>query len=47
VGASENWIFHDLLDGSEYLWKRSDIDRDGLYVRLAPYQAHAFEIHGS
>lgn len=45
VGVSQNCLFCDLLDGREYLRERADIDRDGLYVRLAPNQAHAFEVH--
>ncbi len=47
VGASRNYLFCDLLDGSEYLQERAEIDRNGLYVKLAPYQAHVFEIHES
>jgi alpha amylase-like protein len=39
----QNYLFCDLLDGSEYLRKRADLV-DGLYVRLEPYQAHAFTI---
>jgi hypothetical protein len=47
VGASRNCLFRDVLNGSEYVWERSEIDRNGLYVKLAPYQAHVFEIHES
>jgi len=47
VGASRNCLFRDLLDGSEYLWERAEIDSNGLYVRLAPYHAHVFEIRES
>jgi len=46
-GTSRNCLFRDLLDGREYLWERSEIDRNGLYVKLAPYQAHLFDIHES
>jgi hypothetical protein len=35
----------DLLNGSEYLWDRAELESSGLYVKLAPYQAHAFVIH--
>ncbi len=44
MGASQNCLFCDLLDGNEYPWKRADLDSNGLYVRLAPNQAHAFEV---
>jgi hypothetical protein len=47
VGASRNCLFRDVLNGSEYVWERSEIDRNGLYVKLAPYQAHVFGIHES
>ena len=47
VGASRICLFCDLLDGSEYLRERTDIDSNGLYVMLAPYQAHVFEIKES
>ncbi len=47
VGVSQKCLFRDLLNGKEYLWERADIDSNGLYVRLAPYQAHAFQIHES
>jgi hypothetical protein len=47
VGASRNCLFRDLLDGNEYVWERAEIDRNGLYVKLAPYQAHVFEIRES
>ncbi len=44
VGSSKNCLFCDLLDGSEYLRERVDLESNGLYVRLGPYQAHAFEV---
>src|SRR5260370_32098184 len=47
LAVSENCLFCDLLDASEYLRKRADLASDGLYVRLGPYQAHAFEIRES
>jgi hypothetical protein len=47
AAVSENCLFCDLLDGSEYLRKRADLASDGLYVRLGPYHAHAFEIRES
>ena len=47
VGASQKCLFCDSLDGREYLWERAEIDRNGLYVKLAPYEAHAFQIHES
>jgi hypothetical protein len=46
-GASRICLFCDLLDGSEYARERADIDGNGLYVKLAPYQAHVFKIHES
>jgi hypothetical protein len=47
VGASRNCLFRDLLDGNEYVWERAEIDKNGLYVKLGPYQAHVFEIRES
>lgn len=47
VGTSRICLFCDLLDGCEYLRERADIDSNGLYVKLAPYQAHVFEVHES
>lgn len=44
VGTSQKCLFCDSLDGREYLWEGKDIDRNGLYVKLAPYEAHAFRI---
>jgi len=43
-GTSANLSLHDLWDGKEYVRARADIEGNGLYVRLAPYQAHAFEV---
>jgi hypothetical protein len=40
-------VFCDVLDGNKYPWKRADLDANGLYVRLAPNQAHAFEVKES
>jgi len=47
VGGSRNCVFRDLLNGNEYRWEREEIERNGLYVKLAPYQTHVFEIHES
>jgi hypothetical protein len=47
AGVSRNSVFCDLLDGSEYLWERAELDSSGLYVKLAPYQAHVFEVRES
>jgi len=44
VGASGNCVFCDLLDDNEYSWARTDLDSNGLYVKLAPNQAHAFQV---
>lgn len=44
VGRSEKYSFRDLLGGKEYFWKRADLAAEGLYVKLAPYQAHVFEV---
>lgn len=44
VGASGDCVFSDFLDGNEYSWRRADLDANGLYVRLAPNQAHAFGV---
>jgi glycosidase len=45
VGASQKCMLCDLLNGSEYLWDRAELESSGLYVKLEPYQAHAFVIH--
>jgi hypothetical protein len=37
--------FRDLASGSEYLWERTELESNGLYVKLGPYAVHAFEIH--
>jgi len=47
VGTSRNLLFRDLMNGSEYAWDRDEIERNGLYVKLEPYQAHVFEVHES
>jgi hypothetical protein len=44
---SQNCLFCDSLNGSEYLRESADLVSHGLYVRLAPYQAHAFAIRES
>ena len=44
AGASRKCLFCDLLNGNEYFWERAEIDSNGLYVKLAPYQAHLFEV---
>ena len=43
-GVSDTCLFCDVLTGREYLWNRADFSQDGLYVKLPPYQAHAFEV---
>jgi len=45
AGASQNCLFTDELSGGEYQWARAELDSKGLYVKLAPYQAHVFEVH--
>jgi hypothetical protein len=44
LGESAQYLFCDRLNGSEYARERADIIQNGLYVKLAPYQAHSFEI---
>lgn len=44
MGTSHNCIYRDLLDGNRYVHERAQIARDGLYVRLPPYGAHAFAV---
>ena len=46
-GSSQNCLYHDLLDGKEYLRERAGLSQNGLYVRLAPYQAHVFTVAGA
>jgi hypothetical protein len=40
----DRFSFEDGLDGRSYEWRRADLVRDGLYVRLAVGQAHIFSI---
>jgi hypothetical protein len=47
AALSQNCLFCDLLDGSEYSREGADLVSNGLYVRLGPYQAHAFTIRQS
>jgi hypothetical protein len=44
-GTSPNCLCCDALSGNEYQWDRAELDTNGLYVKLGPYQAHAFQIH--
>jgi len=47
AGTSRNCLFCDELSGNEYLWERTELDSNGLYVKLGPYQVHAFEVRES
>jgi hypothetical protein len=38
------FTFVDLLDGTPYRWAARDLTSSGLYVRLAPAQAHVFRV---
>jgi len=46
-GAARDCLFCDRLDGSEYPRALAELENDGLYVRLAPNQAHAFDVKES
>jgi len=46
-GAARDCLFCDRLDGSEYPRALAELKNDGLYVRLAPNQAHAFDVEES
>jgi hypothetical protein len=39
----DDFVFEDLLDGQNYPWRRPDL-AGGLFVRLAPWQAHVFSV---
>jgi len=45
VGTSPRCLCRDALSGNEYAWDRAELDTNGMYVKLGPYQAHAFQIH--
>lgn len=47
VGALQNCLYRDLLNDKQYVHERAAVARDGLYIRLAPYQAHAFTVHAA
>ncbi len=42
LSAGRNCRYTDQLSGNQYVHDCTSIARDGLYVRLAPYQAHGF-----
>jgi len=44
AGGSQRCAYADLITGNQYVHERAAIAREGLYVRLAPYQAHAFAV---
>jgi hypothetical protein len=41
------FTFIDAIDENRYRWLRRDLDAAGLYVRLAPGQAHLFSVAGA
>jgi hypothetical protein len=43
-GTSQKCIFRDALTGKQFISDRAAIMREGLYVRLDPYQVHAFAV---
>lgn len=43
-GNSEKITFIDLLNDKEYEYKKSDLDANGLFVKLNKYTAHIFSI---
>lgn len=47
LDTSQNCLYDDLLTGNQYVYERAAIAREGLYVRLAPHQAHAFTIRAA
>ena len=47
TGTLQNCLYCDVLTGNDYVYERSAITRNGLYVRLAPYQAHALTVHAA
>ena len=47
AGESQRCTYADLVTGNQYVYERAAVSRDGLYVRLAPYQAHAFSVNAA
>jgi hypothetical protein len=43
-GQSRKCVYRDELDAQGYVWDRPTVAGEGLYVRLRPYQAHAFTV---
>lgn len=43
-GTSQKCIYRDALTGKQFISDRAAIMREGLYVRLDPYQVHAFAV---
>lgn len=44
AGDLPKCVYRDELDNQGYVWDRTTVAHDGLYVRLGPYQAHAFSL---
>jgi len=42
--GSNNWKFNDLLTQKEYVYKGDDLNKYGLYVDLAAWNGHIFDI---
>jgi hypothetical protein len=42
-GFPETIEFHDLMNGEKYLRSAEEIQSDGLYIELKPYQSHIFK----
>ena len=43
-GTSQKCIYRDALTGKQFISDRAAIMREGLYVKLDPYQVHAFSV---
>ena len=43
--AGDVFDFEDRLTGASYRWTRESLQHRGLFVRLDPGQAHAFQVH--
>jgi hypothetical protein len=44
AGESRQCVYRDELADQSYVWDRTTVVREGLYVRLGPYQAHVFTL---
>jgi len=42
--GSDNWVFKDLLNKNEYIYKGEDLSKYGLYIDLKAWDGHIFNV---